>query len=239
MGFFISLMIAAVGAAVVFMAARSLARTFQQFPVFRRRPLGRLIPGRKCVVEGFARAEPILRAPLNAKPCIAWEARGYVEETVRTQQGAQKAWIPAGTPVVEAIAFDLEDEEARTRVHVQVPDGLTFGGFGDPDTEHVYSPGQTTQLHQDIGLDPSETTMIKMWVLDRLDHCTVVGIAGLTSEGSSIIRGLPETGGAPVIVHGSAATATRKVLIPAFGWSVLVLVGLAMVGWAVLMFIWL
>jgi hypothetical protein len=145
--------------------------------------------------------------------------------------------MPSGMPVAEGMAFDLEDEDGRASVHVPACDGLTFGGFGDANTEHVYVEGQTIQLHQDIGLDTSSPTMIKMWVLDRLDQCTVVGIAGLRSDGSSILHGLPDVGHRVVIVQGSAAVATRQVLIPAFGWSVTLLVGLACLAGAIVMLV--
>lgn len=73
-------------------------------------------------------------------------------------------------------------------------------------------------------------------MLERLDQCTVVGIAGLRSDGSSILHGLPDTGGKLVLVQGSAATATRKALLPALGWRTLsVLVGLACLAGAATM----
>jgi hypothetical protein len=233
----LALILALVGVPLALGASRGLARTYRQFPLFNRRPIGRLIPRRKCVVEGFARAEPVVRAPLTGMLCIAWEARGFIEQKVKTQHGTQTAWVAAGVPFAEAMAFALEDEEARASVHVPACDGLTFGGFGDADTEHVYREEQFTELHREIGLPTSSRTMIKMWVLNRLDQCTVVGIAGLLSDGASTLQGLPELGKRVVIIPGSASAATGKVLIPALGWTLLLLLGLSCLAGATAMLI--
>lgn len=220
------------GLSILVVAFVVIRGVFGRFPLRGRRPLDGLLAGKTAAVEGFARGEPTLAAPLTGKPCLAYEIRGLAERRTHGKHH-DTIWVHVGVPIAAAQAFELEDEEGDKRVHIAADEGVTFGDLGEAAEEQTYGQDHQTKLHQQIGVHGDLRTMLRQWVIEPLDQCAVAGMPRVRDDGSWAIAGDPRRASLVVLVPGTVVAARSKVLGKMALGVMLGVVGLGVAGFGV------